>query len=58
MKCDLCKRGEALKGHLLCVPCAEMVQRLIVVEKRLHDIEEAAEARTINLTAAAAGSLA
>ncbi len=56
MKCNLCKREEAISG-LLCGPCAEMVQRLIVVEERLRTAEQAAESRSVSTAFAAAGSL-
>jgi hypothetical protein len=56
MRCDLCMREKALSGHLLCKPCAEMVQRLIVVEERLRTAEEAHGTRSQNAAFAAAGS--
>lgn len=56
MKCDLCKHEKALAEHLLCASCSEMVQRLLVVEERIHDLETAEEVRVANITAVAAGS--
>lgn len=56
MKCDLCHSEKALAGHQLCVPCAEMVQRLIVVKERMNNLEAAEQSHTLNLSAAAAGS--
>jgi hypothetical protein len=58
MKCDLCKHEKALNGHLLCAPCAEMVQRLLVVDERLRTAETAEDLRSVNTTFVAAGSLA
>ncbi len=57
MKCDLCKHETALPNTLLCAPCSEMVQRLIVVEGRLQNLEQAQESRVLSLPVAAAGSL-
>lgn len=37
MKCDLCKHREPhSKNSLLCESCAEMIQRLVVVQKRME----------------------
>lgn len=58
MKCDLCRNEKALSSCLLCKPCAEMVQRLIVVEARLRTAEEGQGARSVNTAFAVAGSLA
>jgi hypothetical protein len=57
MKCDLCRHEKTLPGQLLCEPCTEMVQRLIVVDERIRTAEEAEEDRFVNASAAAAGSL-
>ncbi len=57
MRCNLCKREEAISGLLLCGPCAEMVQRLMVVEERLRTAEQAEESRSVNAVFAVAGSL-
>jgi hypothetical protein len=58
MKCDLCKHEKAPSGHLLCAPCAEMVQRLLVVDERLRTAEAAEDFRSVNTTFVTAGSLA
>ncbi len=57
MKCDLCKHEPALADHLLCAPCAEMVQRLIVVETRIQNLEQAQESRVLSIPVAAAGTI-
>jgi hypothetical protein len=44
MKCDLCKHRELhSKSSLLCESCAEMIQRLLVLQTRMesHDHHEA-----------------
>ncbi len=56
MKCDLCKHEKAQPNHLLCAPCAEMVQRLIVVNERMHNLEQAEEIRSLTVSIASAGA--
>lgn len=58
VKCDLCRHEETLRDHLLCASCAEMVQRLITVENRLRQSQNAASSRSTSAGFAAAGSLA
>ncbi len=57
MKCDLCKHELATANHLLCGPCTEMVQRLIVVEDRMQNLEKVQESKVLSLPAAAAGTI-
>jgi hypothetical protein len=38
MNCDLCNH-ENTTGRLLCVPCADMIQRLIAVNQRMSTRE-------------------
>jgi hypothetical protein len=40
MKCDLCEHQDVhSKNELLCEDCAEMIQRLLVVQKRTDSPE-------------------
>jgi hypothetical protein len=40
MKCDLCKHRELhSKNNLLCESCAEMIERLVVVQNRMDSHE-------------------
>jgi hypothetical protein len=34
MKCDLCQREDARRGHLLCQACAEAIARLLWIGER------------------------
>ena len=56
MKCDLCKHENAKPNHPLCSSCAEMVQRLIVVNERIHNLEQAEETRSLTISIAYAGA--
>jgi len=41
MKCDLCKHQDVhSKNELLCDNCAEMIQRLVIVQKRMDSSPE------------------
>jgi hypothetical protein len=40
MECDLCKHGAVYsENNLLCESCAEMIQRLLIVQKHLDTLK-------------------
>ncbi len=56
MNCDLCKHEQTQPNHLLCASCAEMVQRLVVVNQRMQDLDHQEEVRNHNLSIVSAGA--
>jgi hypothetical protein len=51
MKCDLCQH-QVFNGKL-CQTCTEMMQRLLMIDHRLHAREECEAARLARLSSAA-----
>jgi hypothetical protein len=53
MNCDLCKHWELdLENSFLCEPCAEMIQRLLIVQNRMDSCDRHKSALAVAQSAA------